>query len=377
MTLLNFFQWWRDGLVAAVPARLRRLLISTPPVLVVSRTGDGTRFAVQGEPHAHEEPLFPAADRPGEGLKAWLKAHVPANAEVHVAAAPGEVLGTEINLPAATAENLAEVVGFEMDRFTPFRTDAVYYGFEVVGLVEDNLRVRLSVVPRQGRAPLVEALERLGLKVTQIVPAEAGRPPITEGLRENAPAPSGGRTRLSLTLTAAALAGIAVYLPFNRAQHDIEDIEARIAVLRREAMSLRVLEDRLQESLQGARAVAERKENTVLTIDLLAEVTKALPDNAWTYRLSRRGAELSLQGEAAEANALLGAVEGVPLLKDASFRSTVQRNNATGMDRYQIAATITPPVGLGSATDPGSLGADSVSNAPTDAADSASPRRAP
>lgn len=342
MTILSFLQWWRDGLVAAVPARLRRLVVSSPPVLTVAPVEDGTRFAIRGQAHWHDEPLFPAADRPSEALRAWLKDHVPANAVVEVQAPPGAVLRTRIHLPAATSENLAEVLGFEMDRFTPFRPDAVYYGFRILGVVENQLAVELALIPRQAHAPMIDALKRLGLTVHVMTPAETQQIRITEGLLEDVPAPRGGRTRLSLTLTAAALAALACYLPFHQAQRDIEDIDARIAVLRREAIDLRMLEDRLQESLKGARAVTERKDAAVLTIDLLAEVTAALPESAWTHRLSRRGPELSLQGEAAEANALLGAVEGIPLLKDAAFSSTVQRNNATGLDRYQIAATITP-----------------------------------
>lgn len=340
MTPIEFLHWWRDGLLAATPRGLRRLLAPAAPVIEVSALEQGCRFHRRGTDAVYEERLFPASERPSEGLRAWLKEHAPPGTRVHVRAAPEDVLATEIGLPAAAIENLAEVVGFEMDRFTPFSPEAVYYGFRIIGVAEETVRVRLSVLPRQHYRALVEALEGAGLPVQCVIPSESDLPPVTEGLTTMQVASGGQRTRLALTLTALGLAGLVLYLPFHRTEQQIEAADARVFELRREAMALRKLEDRLNESLKGAQAVSDLKANSVLTIDLLAAVTEALPESAWTYRLNRRGDEVVLQGEADEANTLLGAIERVPLLEDASFNSTVQRNNATGRDRYQISATI-------------------------------------
>ena len=52
-------------------------------------------------------------------------------------------------MPAATEENLPQVLSFEMDRLTPFRSDEVYFDHRVVGrdraiAIGDQLRAHRS-----------------------------------------------------------------------------------------------------------------------------------------------------------------------------------------------------------------------------------------
>ena len=73
----------------------------------------------------------------------------PEDCEVEVVLAPELSLVKEVELPAAAEENLHQVLGFEMQRFTPFRTADVHYDHEVTERGEGRLRVRLAVVPKR------------------------------------------------------------------------------------------------------------------------------------------------------------------------------------------------------------------------------------
>ncbi|WP_157199165.1 hypothetical protein [Methylomonas koyamae] len=62
---------------------------------------------------------------------------------------PGQALQKRLFLPAAAQENLQQVVGFELDRYTPFSADQVYYAAIVLGKTEfGQIEVLLVLTPK-------------------------------------------------------------------------------------------------------------------------------------------------------------------------------------------------------------------------------------
>jgi len=344
MNVSEFLIWWRDGLTGCVPHALRKRLAPSPPRVTVQRSDEGCIFRLLdsdgSELDALTERFFPASDRPSEALRTWLAATERRSPRYEIVMEAGEALVTDIALPSAAADNVGDVLGFEMDRFTPFAADDVYFGFHVLGATSESVRARVALVPRRRADDLVQALAHAGVTVDTLIPADPDAPAIAHGLPGRAHAAGASRTRLMLTLTAAALAGLAIYLPFHLTSSRLAEIETRLTALKRDAMELRRLQDRLDEALKGAKAVTQRKAAEPSTLEVLSEVTRVLPENAWAYRFNRVKDELSIQGEATVATELLGHVESSPMFRNATFRSTVQRNNVTGRDRYQITAQI-------------------------------------
>ena len=64
-----------------------------------------------------------------------------------------------LDLPLAAAENLREVLTFEMDRQTPFTADQVYFDYQIVQ--RDNTNGRISVeMTAVHRADVDTAIQR-------------------------------------------------------------------------------------------------------------------------------------------------------------------------------------------------------------------------
>jgi general secretion pathway protein L len=64
---------------------------------------------------------------------------------------PGsKVIFKRITLPAPTEENLKDVLGYEMDRYTPFALEDVYFDYKIVTRDEanDSIQVLLMVVKK-------------------------------------------------------------------------------------------------------------------------------------------------------------------------------------------------------------------------------------
>ena len=69
-----------------------------------------------------------------------------------------------MTLPLAAERDLARVLGYEMDRLTPFRADEVFFSAAIAGRdrARGQLRARLFLVPRAAVAPLLALLREAG-----------------------------------------------------------------------------------------------------------------------------------------------------------------------------------------------------------------------
>ncbi len=80
----------------------------------------------------------------------------------------------EVTLPGAVKENLTEVIGYELDRLTPFSSEDAYYDFRVLG--EEDGKVSLLVVAAKAGlvAPYLEALKGEGISVGRLTVNASG-----------------------------------------------------------------------------------------------------------------------------------------------------------------------------------------------------------
>ncbi|HET6434124.1 MAG TPA: hypothetical protein VFG18_00205, partial [Xanthomonadaceae bacterium] len=146
----GFFGWWWRSLVAWLPPRWRvalgidrgRVLLQTEVDAVQLRLQDGEGLRdlghVPGLAEAGDDPLATLLAPRLVDLPRWLLL-------------PGaRALRRRLQLPAAAAERLRDVVSFEIDRQTPFAADAVAFDARLLGRREGDgqLDVELVAVPR-------------------------------------------------------------------------------------------------------------------------------------------------------------------------------------------------------------------------------------
>lgn len=84
---------------------------------------------------------------------------------------PGnKVIFKKLSLPSPTEENLKEVLGFEMDRYTPFSLEDVYFDFKIVKRDEAKniIQVLLMVVKKEVVEYYLNLLQRINVKVRGI-----------------------------------------------------------------------------------------------------------------------------------------------------------------------------------------------------------------
>lgn len=236
------------------------------------------------------------------------------------------VLQRSLELPLATERNLRAVLAFEMDRYTPFKADAVYYGHAVTARdpAKRTLRVLLTVVPRSAVDSAAQAVQAGAMRLT------------LQGARE------GRGLRRAAVLGVAALAGLAaaLALPVLGKRDEAEALEAEIRAVRREALAAEAARGELERRLAEARALPERRRQRPPAIEVLRELTALLPDHSWLSHVELAGARVRLRGESRNAAELVGALEKSALFADPSFDGSVTRSPGAERERFSLSAAV-------------------------------------
>ncbi|MCX7912954.1 MAG: pilus assembly protein PilM [Thermodesulfovibrionales bacterium] len=73
-----------------------------------------------------------------------------------------------LEFPSTVKESLNNVISYEMDRFTPFDEEDVFYDFKVVEETNEKIKVLLAVTKIQLLKPFIDALYSKGIKVEYI-----------------------------------------------------------------------------------------------------------------------------------------------------------------------------------------------------------------
>ncbi|GAB3114788.1 PilN domain-containing protein [Aestuariicella hydrocarbonica] len=257
-----------------------------------------------------------------------------------VCLAANQALVKTLRLPLATVDNLRDVLGFEMDRFTPFRSEQVYYDYCITSRepVKQTLTLQLAVIPRATLAPVFAVLDQLNLHPDQV------------GLRCNSieqvefnfitdrseKMKKDSRYRWRLAGIAMLLLSAIIVLPLWHLHQLSADLRAEIDGVKQEALDASALL-RIQQTLeQQLRDVITIKNQQVAIVDILRELTSIVPMDTWITRLEFNRDQLKLHGESGNASKLIEILDNSPLFTDVSFYSPVTSNPRTGKQRFVI-----------------------------------------
>lgn len=86
------------------------------------------------------------------------------NSPVNLAVSRDLCFFREVQLPLAAAENLAQVVSYEVDRFLPLPAPNLYYDYQVLKETETGIHLMLLALHREPVEQCLELLTRAGLK---------------------------------------------------------------------------------------------------------------------------------------------------------------------------------------------------------------------
>ena len=339
----QFLSWWRNELLAALPPAWREWLASERAMVTLAPLADGWRVRrvrvgrvdVDETISADREALAQSTER----LRTEQE-HPPRQ----VLLLPVErTLRRRLTLPLAAEEHLASVLAFEMDRQTPFRADQIYFDHRIQKRdpTARTMLVELLAVPRPVLDQILQGLGNLPLDAADVatgdvpagfnlLPAERRARRVDKRLRLN----------LILAVSAVALLWLVMWQSLELRERAIERLDEEKSVTSASAMQSAELKRQLRDAIEGANFLAKKKAEQAVSVDVLAEVTRLVPDDTWLERLSFVGNQVQLQGQSARADKLIGIMTKSNCLANPQFQGIIQPDGATGKERFSLVADL-------------------------------------
>lgn len=348
--LPGFLRWWGNELAPLVPLRWRSAFAGGQRWYVVERVAEGWRLRRAGEGGS----LVDVADVDPPEHRAGLLAHAlaeadPADRRVALVLPATQVLRRRLVLPLAARDNLRQVVGFDLDRQTPFRAEDIHYGVRELQetAAEGRFVAELAATPRATLDPLLDELVALGIHPDRV---DVGQGEALAGVDllppARAPRRVDRRRRLNAALAAAIVllvfAAMAAWL-HNR-NVALETMTATVESMRADAQRVSALRQRLTESAGASGFLARKKTESPSILPVLEELTHRLPDDTWLERFTLNATgQLGFQGQSPQAARLIDALKGARTIGEPSFQGTIQSDPTSGKERFYMQAKAVMP----------------------------------
>ncbi len=257
----------------------------------------------------------------------------------------GAFLQRVVTLPLAAEAGLESVVGFEMDRYTPFTAEEVHWAVTVLSRdrAQGRIQAVVSLVQKQRVAALLEALREIGC-VPGALEAEGPGGALQRIALNRHDTRRRGRQRRSLALAGgvcAALALAAAGGPFLTQRQASGVTEQRIASLQPQVAEAETLRRRLAARVAGSDAVAGEQALVGDALQAIAALTRILPDDTYLTTLVLHQRRIELEGQSANAAQLIASLSSDPIIRNAAFSAPVTRAEG-GADLFSIRAEVRP-----------------------------------
>ena len=338
--LVEFLEWWGGQLRDLVPAHwltqpggADALIadVSVPGILTMRRRRGGME---QRLTELHGD------DAGSPGLRAAVAGR-PRGEPVLLRVAPAIVLERAVSLPLAAERDLVRVLGYEMERLTPFAASELVWDHLV--LLRDRARgrinLRLTMVQLAAVAQPMAMLQGLG-----VVPAalEAAMP---DGMRvlklthEGRPAQARLSIR-SLAIAAGVLAALAIASPFLRQALHLAALRAQMDSMAPRIAQVEALRQRIAGSSAGGDAVAAETRRLGDTLEAIAALTEVLPDDSYLTEFTMRERKMTMAGLGASAPRLISGLSADPRLRSPAFTAPVTKSETNHLDVFAIRAEL-------------------------------------
>jgi general secretion pathway protein L len=344
--LKRFFHWWGGELASLLPERLREFFSRSRPKLILAKNGDGAALTLANHGEIRSLGVFPLDYVVKEGESLFKEHPDLAGAERVLLLPSGQYLQQTIKLPAAAEENLNQVVAFELDRWTPFKADQVYFGTRIVERLPDTrqIKLELALTPREKLDPVLGELADAGWRPERV---DVGPEPDGHGMdllperfrphRSRLPQAVTGFTAAVLLVVAALVLTLPIYANRSLAQ----ELQQEVKKASKTAQEVEALKTQVEQR-QNEQGFLSRKKLTEPTmLDMLNDLTKVMPDDTWLNGLQYRDRKVTIQGQSPAASSLIERIEASDFFKNTSFVSPVTKDVASGQERFQITSEVT------------------------------------
>ncbi len=326
-------------------------------------------------------------------IREFIRTHTLGSADIFIGIPNEFTMIREVRFPMAARENLRDTLSYEMEKFIPISADQIAFDAHIMAEDKENntIRVLLAVIRKSALAPYSELADRLEIPISGIEPCSSAtancfayhiKPKNQEmiwdwlyrlhkGESVELPQdidipkpliPAFGLAVKGLTQPAIGLN----FLPADRRKKQGKTAYYTMFVLlalallsgvgwgTSRAVRYKLIRNELNMQIQKfmkevgevdrIRAEAESIEKKIVylnqlqnsrpsVLDMLAEMSKKIPDTVWIQQFTLSDKGLQIEGIADSASELVPILEASPVFKDVGFLSGITKERE-GKERF-------------------------------------------
>lgn len=348
----HFFSWWQQELAFLIPKFIQRLFKDPVNVIVIQIADGKIQFDYTlGKTKQNLVLEFNESGRL-DYSKFLLEHPILEKADIIFRLNKTDGLIKTLTLPKAVEDNLAQVISYELDRYTPFTPQHVYYAIMPLSTSTDKITLKLILTPKEKLDKAYKALNDWGIKPLRIDYTGAKTTlennsntynllPEDQRYRKN-------KWRLivqsSLIALVFLLIGAIMILPIWFYKQSGQDLHAEIKRIKKEAIEVQEIQNKIAVLSEKTNWLIAQKQKVPPLVDIIDTVSHRLNDETWLKIIEYRDEKLHLTGESPDAAKLINVLETSPLFSEADFESTVTKNKSTGLERFRIIVTVNSKV---------------------------------
>ncbi len=345
-------RWWLVELLALFPRRVSQWLMgrNSKAVVLFTETNAISLLLRSEGGQTLASASMRQADYSPKAIDDFVRAHQLRRNDVALGLGlpSANFFERKLVLPVEAAPTLDEIVARDLVLKTPFKLADIYHGFAASKASDADKIVVSQWVTR--RTFVHDAAACAGLDPESIAFVEpVGR---TVG---NCSSPAiwlhgrngGGsvwirRSALALALSAVLLTIATGTLVFWRQQSTLDEIEARLAVVKPKAQQVRALINNLEHTQALLLRVRSRKSESAGLLDVWEETTRLLPLHSWLTELrlsevaQQNEQRLAIIGFSTAAASIVGLVDASAFFAEAALAAPVSLDVAEERERFAI-----------------------------------------
>ncbi|HWY62821.1 MAG TPA: PilN domain-containing protein [Rhizomicrobium sp.] len=337
----TFSGWWVEQLADLIPASWLNIF---------AKSNDATILEIQGE-HCvlwirRDGVAKPVGQGPLCNLKTALKSVTDLPQLLLLRVTPEHALCKKLSLPSAARRDLKTLLGFEIDRETPFEQAEVYWNY-VVG-TQDKARGKLDldlvIVPRGHADATVAAARNAGFNpaalTIDIAPDRsaliwvAAQPSVGQILRH--------RKLLPLVAVTGGLAAAFVILSFAGQQWNLYVANQTIADLQSRAQEAAQLQQAANQRLAAITFLSRTNGANGSALGILAAATRILPDDTYLTSISVHDSRVTMSGFSNSAASLISLLAKSPTFREPAFDSPVTESQDSDQEKFTVSMSLAP-----------------------------------
>ncbi len=348
----QFMRWWKTELMSFVPEKYQQQLF--PQAINILLTQEQDEVVIWQNTSGD----FVIEKSEDEEVMWWHEVqHIINDAEgrrvnVVYLLPNNEALVRKIALPQAAKENLDEVIGFELDKYVPFKAEQVQLSYKIDkdNSSEDKVVLDLAVIPKQKVADIIALTEEKSIELDALdVNSGSVQQPQALGVNLLPPEKRKERNYFNLKLNVGLLflffilMYFVMYTSVANKQEKIEQLTNLNSELSKQAKKAKLLRKELKSVIVSSKFLNNKKNDNPSLVAILSDITNRLPEDTYITRLKVNKEKLELTGQSNNASNLVPELDKSHSWFQPEIVGGVTEDRRTKKEKFTIKALLKEP----------------------------------